>query len=114
MQLEKTVLLIQQRLGHAEHCHSHHKAVSYHHIPEHQNAESRKQNHQVIAHPRTHRIHKQPIYRTFDSMLLYDPDSVLRRRDKTFEKHIADVGRPQLLGILRHVMHPPYVVSLAV
>ena len=47
-------------------------------------------------------------------MLLNHPDSILRRRNKTFEKHIADIGHPQLLGIFRHVMHPPHIVSLTV
>ena len=114
VQLEKAVLLIQQRLGHAEHRHCHHKAVADHHILKHQNAVSRKQDHQVIAHPRTHRIHKQPIDCAPESVLPDDPDSILCRRGKTSKEHVTDMGRPQLLGVFGHVMHPPYVVGLAV
>ena len=114
MELKKAVLLIQQRLRYAEHRHDHHEAVADHHIFQRQNAESHKQNHQIIAHPRTHRIDKQPVYRALEAMLLNHPDSLLRRRDETFEQHLADIGRSQLLGIFRHVMHPPHVVGLTV
>ena len=58
MQLEEAVLLIQQCLRYAEHRHDYHKAVADHHILKRQNTESHKQNHQVITHPRTHRIDK--------------------------------------------------------
>ena len=114
MQLEETVFLIQQCLRYAEHRHDYHKAVADHHVSEYQDAESHKQNNQVITHPRTHRVYKQPVYCALESMFFNHPDSVLRRRNKTFEKHIADIGRSQLLGIFRHIMYPPYVVSLAV
>ena len=65
VQLEKAVLLLQQRFRHAEHRHDYHKPVTDHHIFKHQNTESSKQDDQIISHPCTYRIHEQPVYRTF-------------------------------------------------